>query len=207
MTIRIVGTRTVTSGGSILDLLDGSSLRGRIVRVDLASAYWDARAFEYAARLAARIARPVRLVVWTAGGSRASWDAARALDHTSGVELRFIDSPADGGIFHAKVAGAVDSAGSWVGGFIGSGNLTDSALRRNVELGAWIDEDPAALAELQQWFEQLFEAATPAHDIDWARALEVVPEQSEAARRNRIFRDAALAAPAPAGPIEPAPVT
>jgi phosphatidylserine/phosphatidylglycerophosphate/cardiolipin synthase-like enzyme len=200
--MRIVGTRTAI-GGSIISLIDGVVAGGDIVRLDIASAYWDARAFDYALELAERLGGPVRLVVWTAGGSRASWQAARALDRTSEVELRFIDSPADGGIFHAKVAGAARADGSWAGAFVGSGNLTDAALRRNVELGAWIDgSDVGALGELRAWFDELFDAATPATDIDWDRALSVVPEQSEAARRNKIFREAALAAPAPATPVE-----
>jgi phosphatidylserine/phosphatidylglycerophosphate/cardiolipin synthase-like enzyme len=202
--VRIVGTRTTTSGGSIIDLLDGASISQPVGRVDLASAYWDAHAFEYVGRLAERIAGPVRLVLWTAGGSRPSWEAARILGPDTGIELRFIDSPPESGIFHAKVAGAVGTDGTWIGGFVGSGNLTDAALRRNVELGVWIDDDPAALAELAEWFDELYEAATPASQIDWELALSVVPETSEAASRNRIFREAALAAPAPAGLIEPA---
>lgn len=200
--MRIVGTRSAiaTPSISLIDELAGSR---SVAGVDIASAYWDAGAFGYALALAEAVAGPVRVVLWTAGGSRPAWEAAREVDPQGRVELRFIDSPEGGGIFHAKVAGAAGSDGTWLSALVGSGNLTDAALRRNVELGLVIHEPAEVLADLQSWFSLQFDAATPAGAIDWERALQVVPETSEAAVRRAIFAEAALAIPAPAGPIEP----
>ena len=200
--MRIVGTRS-SIGTPVLSLLDELASAGDVVGLDIASAYWDAGAFDYARELAAIVAGPVRLVLWTAGGSRPSWKAAQALDLDGPVELRFVDSPEGGGIFHAKVGGTRLADGTWGCALVGSGNLTDSALRRNVELGVVIDDEPAVISDLQSWFEEQFVAATPATLIDWEHALRVVPESSEASARRAIFAAAALATPSPAGPIEP----
>ncbi|MCW2925425.1 MAG: PLD-like domain [Thermoleophilia bacterium] len=202
--MRIVGTRSGTRS-STLDLFDELSEQGDVARVDVASAYWDEHAVRHARELARAGSGPLRLVLWTAGGSRPAWAAVRAVAAERWLDLRFVDSPEGGGIFHAKVAGAAGADGRWRCALVGSGNLTDAALRRNVELGVVIDDDPEAIAELQGWFERVFDAATPAREVDFDHALSIVPEQSEAASRSKLFRQAGLASPAAAGPALPAP--
>ncbi|MCW2926457.1 MAG: PLD-like domain [Thermoleophilia bacterium] len=199
MGIELVGTRTA-------GMTELESLAERLQPRDrnnlaIASAYWDHHACSTAIDLAARAGGRARLVLWTAGGTRRAWSAAREASDDPGLELRFIDSPPEAGIFHAKLAGLVAADGMWTAALVGSANLTTAGRTTNVELGVLMDaEETDALLGLQRWYDELWDAALPAADLDWATALEIAPERSEAAARKRIFAEARLAPPAPASP-------
>lgn len=199
--MHFVGTRVGTSLAT-LDLWQKIAAREGVASVAIASAYWDSTATAYARRLAEHVGGPVRLLLWTAGGTRAAWAAAQADAADPLLDLRFIDSPEGGGIFHAKVAGAEGADGAWLCCLVGSGNLTDAGLRKNVELGVIVNAEDSDLTGVRQWFETQFAAATPASTIDFELALSVAPAKSEAAERRAIFARAALASPAPAGVIQ-----
>jgi len=199
MGIELVGTRTsgITATGSLVERLGvrpGSA-------ACIASAYWDKDACTTALEVGRQLGGDVRLLLWTAGASRSAWQAARVDSAAEGLQVRFIDSPEGGGIFHAKVAGVAGEDGAWHCALVGSMNLTAAALARNVELGVLIRGDEVALAQVRDWFDLQWAAATPAEAIDWGAAIAIAPERSEAAERKRIFAEAALAAPAPALPV------
>ncbi len=207
MPITIVGTRTH-------DLVDIDSIVERITpragdTLAVASAYWDATACTTVLEMAARIsapdadAEPARLLLWTAGSTKKGWQAAReavtvADGARGGLDLRFIDAPAGGGIFHAKLAGVVGGDGTWRSALVGSANLTNAGRSRNVELGVAIHGEPSALEELRTWFDRQFDAAMPAAEIDWDAAIATAAEKSEAAERLATFTALGLARPAPA---------
>lgn len=197
--MELVGTRTDIATATA-DLFERLGQQPGIASLAIASAYWDATAFDYASTLALQVGGTTRLLLWTAGGTKKSWLAARHQHLRPELDVRFIDSPEGGGIFHAKLGGALGADGTWRCALVGSGNLTDSGIRRNVELGVVV-RDAEALAELRTWFEQQFDASTPAAAIDWQAALAIVPEKSEAAARRSIFAKAALATPSPAPDI------
>lgn len=197
MPITLVGTRAH-------DLVDIASIVERMTprpgsSVAVASAYWDATACETVLDLAARVGGPARLLLWTAGSTKSGWRAAReAAAAESSLDLRFIDAPAGGGIFHAKLAGVVDAAGEWRSALVGSANLTNAGRSRNVELGVAIHGEPSALDELRTWFDRQFEAALPAAEIDWDAAIATAADKSEAAERLKAFTALGLARPSPA---------
>ncbi|MCW2920552.1 MAG: PLD-like domain [Thermoleophilia bacterium] len=203
MPITIVGTRAH-------DLVDIASIVERITphagdSLAVASAYWDATACNAVLEIAARIGGPARLLLWTAGSTKKGWRAAReAVAGTAGqtlapgLDLRFIDAPAGGGIFHAKLAGVVGADGEWRSALVGSANLTSAGRSRNVELGIAIHDEPRALEELRTWFDRQFDAALPASEIDWDAAIATAADTSEAAERLAAFTELGLARPSPA---------
>ncbi|MCW2961229.1 MAG: hypothetical protein JWM90_1616 [Thermoleophilia bacterium] len=198
MGIELVGTRAsgISETASLAERLDVDQGDG----ISIASAYWDVEACTTAIDLAMRIGSVTQLVLWTAGGTRKAWIAAREAAASPALDLRFIDSPEGGGIFHAKVAGVTHEHGDWLRALVGSANLTSAARERNVELGVLIHDDPVALAQLRDWYGELWTAAVPAARIDFDAAIAIAPDHSEAAARKATFAAAALAAPAPAVP-------
>lgn len=164
-------------------------------RVSLVSAYWDKRVCERAAAASRGLIGPIRLLLWTAGASRSAWEALRVEHGELGIDLRFVDSPATGGIFHVKLAAIEAADGRWLRALVGSANLTTAAYEKNVELGVVV-EDAVALEPLRAWFVDQYAHATPAGDIDWDRAIATAPVASEANERRALFAHAALASPA-----------
>ncbi len=197
MPITLVGTRAH-------DLVDIETIVEQVTPrggdcLAVASAYWDATACATVLDLAARVGDHARLLLWTAGSTRKGWRAAREAATDPALELRFIDAPAGGGIFHAKLAGIAGADGVWRSALVGSANLTAAGRTRNVELGVAIHgEEPAALAELRTWFDRQWDAALPAAEIDWDAAIATAAEKSEAAERLEAFTALGLARPAPA---------
>jgi phosphatidylserine/phosphatidylglycerophosphate/cardiolipin synthase-like enzyme len=190
--IRIVGTRATSIDEPTAEWYE--PLPAERGSVAIASAYWDKGSCERAIELADRVGGTARLLLWTAGASRSAWVAAREQAGDPRLDLRFIDSPLDGGIVHVKLAAIEDEMGAWVRTMVGSANLTGAAYERNVEIGVVLD-GPAAGVHLQGWFEEQFAAATPASAIDWDTAIQIAPEKSEANERRKLFAAAALAAP------------
>lgn len=190
--IRIVGTRATNIDEPTAEWYDPLPENGASIAI--ASAYWDKVSCERALELARRVGGRARLLLWTAGASRAAWEAAQASADDPHLDLRYIDSPVDGGIVHVKLAAIEDATGAWIRTMVGSANLTAAAYERNVEIGVVLD-GAAAGVHLQGWFEEQFAAATPAARIDWERAIEVAPEKSEASERRRLFAAAQLASP------------
>jgi phosphatidylserine/phosphatidylglycerophosphate/cardiolipin synthase-like enzyme len=189
---RIVGTRTTRIDEPTAQWFE--PLPEDAASIAIASAYWDKHSCERTIALADRVGGTARLLLWTAGASRSAWVAAREQSGDVRLDLRFIDSPVDGGIVHVKVAAIEDESGAWVRTMVGSANLTAAAYERNVELGVVLD-GAAAGVHLQGWFEEQFAAATPASAIDWDRAIEIAPERSEANERRKLFAAAQLASP------------
>jgi phosphatidylserine/phosphatidylglycerophosphate/cardiolipin synthase-like enzyme len=196
MRIELVGTRAagMTETATLADRLDPSSGDG----IAIASAYWDKHACDVAIDLARRVGGVTRLVLWTAGATRGAWIAAAEAAGSPGLDLRFIESPADGGIFHTKVAGVTATDGAWTCALVGSANLTAAGRTGNVELGVLIRDEAEALGQLRAWFDELWNAAAPAATFDFDTAISIAPERSEAAARKRLFAERALAPHAPA---------
>ena len=168
----------------------------------IASGYWDATAFERARAVADEVGAPhVRMLLWVAGSTKAGWRAARAAAAADGsLDLRFLDSPEGGGIFHVKVTAIADDADAWIRAYVGSANWTAAAHARNLELGVAIDHGDPSLEVLAAWFDDACAAATTAAEIDWDLAIETAAERSEAAARREAFVAARIAAPVPAAP-------
>ncbi len=97
MGIELTGTRAegIAATGDLADRIDPAAGAS----VAIASAYWDTKACVTALDLARRAGSPTQLVLWTAGATRKAWLAVRDASGDPGLELRFIDSPAEGGIF------------------------------------------------------------------------------------------------------------
>lgn len=196
MGIELVGSR-IDGVVSTQELIDGmGACDGHVVCI--ASAYWDTEACATAIASARRLRGTVRLLLWTAGATRAAWEAAQAAHVAPELELRFIDSPDGGGIFHAKLAGIEGDDGHWRAALVGSGNLTAAGIARNVELGLLVRDEPPVLAQLRTWFDRQWSAARRAESFDFATAIAIAPAKSEAAERKRTFAQAALAPPSPA---------
>jgi len=194
--IRAVGTRIP---GMAASSTWADNVPSGAASIALASAYWDATAFERAQELAAHVgAARTRMLLWTAGSTKAGWRAARvAAVEDPALELRFVDSPTDAGIFHVKLAGIADATGAWLTGYVGSANWTKAAQSTNLELGVALrGTELAALADLRAWFDAEFAHATPATGIAWDRAIDIAADKSEAAERKQVFAAAALAVPA-----------
>ena len=197
MPITLVGTRAH-------DLMDIETIVEQVTPragdcLAVASAYWDATACSTVLDLAARVGDHAHLLLWTAGSTKKGWRAAREAAADPALELRFIDAPAGGGIFHAKLAGIAGADGTWRSALVGSANLTEAGRTRNVELGVAIHGDePVALAELRAWFDRQWAVALPAAEIDWDAAIATAADKSEAAERLKAFSALALARPAPA---------
>jgi phosphatidylserine/phosphatidylglycerophosphate/cardiolipin synthase-like enzyme len=199
--VQLIGTRAegVRTTWSLLDDLRADDATG----VAFANAYWDARSLERTIDAARAVGGVARVLLWTAGSTHAGWIAARELSRAPELDVRFVDSPEERGIFHVKLAGSCDDSGRWLCAALGSANLTDAALRSNVELGVVIRGDDDVLDELRRWFDDQFAHATRADELEWDAAIEIAPEKSEAAERRRLFAQAALATPARAS--APAP--
>jgi phosphatidylserine/phosphatidylglycerophosphate/cardiolipin synthase-like enzyme len=193
MGIELIGTRDagMTETAALADRLDPTTGDG----ISIASAYWDKHACDVAIDLARRVGGTCRLVLWTAGATRGAWLAAAEAAGSPDLDLRFIESPADGGIFHAKVTGA---DGAWTCALVGSANLTAAGRTGNVELGVLLRDEPEALGQLRAWFDELWATAAPAASFDFETAISIAPERSEAAARKRLFAEQALAPNAPA---------
>lgn len=205
MGIELVGTRVagVSQTSSLLDRVADLE-RGDIA---IASAYWDDASCATAIDLARRIGGVARVVLWTAGATKSAWRAACDAVGSTDLDLRFIDAPDGGGIFHAKVAAVVDRSGTWRCALVGSANLTTAGRVRNVELGVLVHDEPVPLAQLRTWFDELWDAAEPAIDFAWDRAIAIAPERSEAAARKQLFGAEGLANPAPAPAPAAAPAS
>ena len=169
----------------------------------IASGYWDATAFERARAVADEVGAPhLRMLLWVAGSTKAGWRAARTAAATdTDLDLRFLDSPEGGGIFHVKVAAIAAADDAWIRAYVGSANWTAAAHARNLELGVAIDHGDPALDALASWFDDAFAPATTAAAIDWDLAIETAAERSEAAARREAFAAARIAMPVPAAPV------
>lgn len=193
VTVDLVGTCALGMGCATSEWFE--PLHPRAAGAAIASAYWDRTSCQAAADLADRVGGSTRLLLWTAGASRAAWEAARREHDDPRLDVRFVDSPSTGGIFHVKLAAIEDADGSWLRTLVGSANLTAAAYERNLELGVAV-EGAGATEPLRTWFYDQFEHALPAEQIDWDTAVRIAPERSEANERRKVFAAAALASPA-----------
>lgn len=169
----LIGTRLGDGVPAYARLVEQAFASGA-ERVCIASAYWDAPTLTAVADLAAAHDCRAQLLLWTLGGRKSSWKHAAFVRTHPSLDVRFVESPDDAGIFHVKLGG-VGSSDAWSCAIVGSGNLTTRGLGGNVELGVIIRGATPVLDELRIWFDAQFAAATRAADIDWERAIERAP--------------------------------
>lgn len=183
-----MGTRIADADTNIaalierIDVVCGSGMA-------IVSAYWDARAFDTARDLALRVGGIASMILWVGGAvDGAAWRAVE--DHLDDrmLDIAFVGSASNTGIFHPKAVGITTLDDQWTHALVGSANFTRAGHEHNVELGVLIENEPEALARLTAWFDSLRGEATNAHDLladhhDLAERAEQFARSQDTARR------------------------
>lgn len=178
MSIRLAGTRIEGSDAtsSWFEPLPNQS-HGAV----MVAAFWDASSGELAERLSRKLEGLPKLLLWINGGTGPdAWEKLNQVFHSESAEIRFVNNPTGGGIFHVKANGITDAKDAWLQAYVGSANLTANAYAKNIEIGAVFSE-PAALTSLQSWFEDQWKVATPFSTELYDKLKSTVAENSIAA--------------------------
>lgn len=200
--IEIIGTRIANAAAYTRLFEECGGAPGR--SMNIASAYWDVKAVKYVRDVAIETGSTARLLLWTEGASKSTWRNAEFVRDDPHLDVRMVDNPASDGIFHVKLGGVSEPTGDWSCAVVGSCNLTARGLSSNVELGVVVRNDHAALNQLRDWYHLQFDHATAAAGIDWNAAIECAPDAIPRGHGHGPSNEA-LASPAHAGPIVPAP--